>query len=143
MRIEPWYKRTFSSIVAKSDLSSIPLDLADPFVAGKPANKLFLLWRMAMPVVTSATEAYAQCNIGQITPPRASPTDRSRMRKYAMYEMAPATGSHLSVTCSKCQCVSRLLVFEAYKLEFHVHVLGSVKGSHVAASIALYRLEKF
>jgi hypothetical protein len=36
----------------------IPIDLDDPFVRGKPENKLLLLWRMGMPAVVAATPAY-------------------------------------------------------------------------------------
>lgn len=53
-----WDEATFSKIVTKCDVAVIPISTGDPFTRGKPGNKLALLWRMAMPVVTSATPAY-------------------------------------------------------------------------------------
>jgi hypothetical protein len=61
-----WQESTFSEIITRCDLAVIPVPLNNPFSCGKPANKLALLWRMAMPVVTSATPAYQamQCAAG-------------------------------------------------------------------------------
>jgi len=53
-----WNESTVSDIICSCDLAVIPLDLSDPFAAGKPENKLLLLWRMGMPVITSSTPAY-------------------------------------------------------------------------------------
>jgi glycosyltransferase involved in cell wall biosynthesis len=53
-----WNEQMCSSIVCASDLAVIPIDLNDPFLRGKPENKLLLFWRMGMPTVTSATPAY-------------------------------------------------------------------------------------
>lgn len=53
-----WNAATMSPIVTACDLAVIPLRLDHPLWAGKPANKLFLFWRMAMPAVVSATPAY-------------------------------------------------------------------------------------
>lgn len=53
-----WRETDCADIICSCDLAVIPLALADPFSAGKPENKLLLFWRMAMPVVTSATPAY-------------------------------------------------------------------------------------
>ena len=58
IKFHRWDEATCSSIIRECDLAVIPIDLSDPFVAGKPENKLLLLWRMGMPVVTSATPAY-------------------------------------------------------------------------------------
>lgn len=58
VRLHPWDEATCSEIIRNCDLAVIPIDLSDPFVTGKPENKLLLLWRMGMPVVTSATPAY-------------------------------------------------------------------------------------
>ena len=44
--------------MSSCDLGVIPIDLADPFVTGKPENKLLVQWRMGLPVITSATPAY-------------------------------------------------------------------------------------
>jgi glycosyltransferase involved in cell wall biosynthesis len=53
-----WDEKTFANCVCSCDLAIIPINLSDPFAAGKPENKLLLFWRMGMPVVTSATPAY-------------------------------------------------------------------------------------
>lgn len=58
VRFHPWDEATCSEVIQNCDLAVIPIDLSDPFVTGKPENKLLLLWRMGMPVVTSATPAY-------------------------------------------------------------------------------------
>ena len=58
VQFHPWAEATSSEVIRNCDLAVIPIDLADPFVTGKPENKLLLLWRMGMPVVTSATPAY-------------------------------------------------------------------------------------
>lgn len=55
-----WKEADCADIICSCDLAVIPLSLADPFAAGKPENKLLLFWRMAMPVVTSASPAYAR-----------------------------------------------------------------------------------
>ena len=53
-----WNELDCAKIVCSCDLAIIPLALDDPFASGKPENKLLLFWRMAMPVVTSASPAY-------------------------------------------------------------------------------------
>jgi len=52
-----WNIHTLTSIICSFDLAIIPIDLTNEFTSGKPANKLLLFWRMAMPVITSATKA--------------------------------------------------------------------------------------
>jgi hypothetical protein len=54
----PWERATWSDTITQGDLAIIPIDMNNPFTTGKPGNKLALLWRAAMPVVTSATPAY-------------------------------------------------------------------------------------
>lgn len=56
--VHRWEERTWAKVVRDFDLAVIPIDLTDPFTAGKPENKLLLFWRMGVPVVTSATPAY-------------------------------------------------------------------------------------
>lgn len=56
--IHPWDAATWSDTITRCDIAIIPIDLGDPLTVGKPGNKLSLLWRAAMPVVTSATPAY-------------------------------------------------------------------------------------
>lgn len=58
VQLHAWNQATWSRVVRESDLAVIPIDLADPFVTGKPENKLVLFWRMGLPVLTAATPAY-------------------------------------------------------------------------------------
>ena len=60
VRFHEWKEVDCADIICSCDLAVIPLNLNDTFSAGKPENKLLLLWRMAMPVVTSATPAYVR-----------------------------------------------------------------------------------
>jgi len=53
-----WNPQLLSPILVACDLGLIPVPLSSPLEAGKPENKLLLFWRMAVPVVTSATRAY-------------------------------------------------------------------------------------
>jgi len=53
-----WSADRFAELVTACDLAVIPIDLNDPFAAGKPENKLLIFWRLAMPTLTSATPAY-------------------------------------------------------------------------------------
>lgn len=59
-KVHEWNKETCTKIISQYDVAVIPIDLLDPLVAGKPENKLMLLWRVGMPVVTSATPAYVR-----------------------------------------------------------------------------------
>jgi glycosyltransferase involved in cell wall biosynthesis len=60
VNVYAWSEENCSEVVRNSDLAIIPIDLSDPFVFGKPENKLLLLWRMGIPVVASATPAYSR-----------------------------------------------------------------------------------
>lgn len=60
VRFHEWKEVDCADVICSCDLAVIPLNLNDPFAAGKPENKLLLLWRMAMPVVTSASPAYVR-----------------------------------------------------------------------------------
>lgn len=62
--VHEWNEKTCAMVITSCDLGVIPIDLNNPFAAGKPENKLLLLWRMGMPVVTSATPAYARAMHG-------------------------------------------------------------------------------
>lgn len=53
-----WEETTFSEIATRCDVAIIPIALDHTLAAAKPGNKLALLWRLAMPVVASATPAY-------------------------------------------------------------------------------------
>jgi glycosyltransferase involved in cell wall biosynthesis len=60
VRLHAWLEDKCAEIICACDLAVIPLMLTDPFTAGKPENKLLLLWRMGMPVLASATPAYTR-----------------------------------------------------------------------------------
>jgi hypothetical protein len=53
-----WNEQMLAAICCAADLAVIPVPLEDPFLAGKPENKLLLFWRMGLPTVASATPAY-------------------------------------------------------------------------------------
>jgi hypothetical protein len=76
----PWNEQTCSEIVTSCDLALIPIDLDDPFVSGKPENKLLLLWRMGMPAVVSATPAYRRAMAEAGTPEFACARDSEWLR---------------------------------------------------------------
>jgi hypothetical protein len=59
--LRPWEKQSMPALVAESDIAVIPIDLSNPVARSKPENKLMLLWRLGMPVVTSGTPAYQRC----------------------------------------------------------------------------------
>ncbi len=60
VELHEWNEQTCADIICSCDAAVIPLDLTDPFAAGKPENKLLLLWRMGLPVIASASPAYAR-----------------------------------------------------------------------------------
>jgi hypothetical protein len=53
-----WNPHLFASVVTGADIALVPVDLSTPLTAGKPENKLLLFWRLGMPVIASASEAY-------------------------------------------------------------------------------------
>jgi hypothetical protein len=53
-----WDEATCADLITRCDVAVIPIPLDNPFASGKPGNNLALLWRLAMPVVTSATPSY-------------------------------------------------------------------------------------
>lgn len=59
IKVHAWNEETCAKIITECDVAVVPVDMRDSLGAGKSANKLILLWRMGMPVVTSATPAYA------------------------------------------------------------------------------------
>ena len=53
-----WDEATLSDLVTQCDAAIIPIFTGDPLTRGKPGNKLALLWRLGMPVITSTTPSY-------------------------------------------------------------------------------------
>ncbi|MDO9372331.1 MAG: glycosyltransferase [Gammaproteobacteria bacterium] len=64
VHLHEWKEEDCADIICACDIAVIPLVLDDPFIAGKPENKLLLFWRMGMPVVASATPAYVRAMQG-------------------------------------------------------------------------------
>jgi len=60
VRLYEWNEQTCADIICGCDAAIVPLDLSDPFAAGKPENKLLLFWRMGLPTIASASPAYAR-----------------------------------------------------------------------------------
>ena len=53
-----WNKLNFFENITSNDIALIPLSQRNPMEYGKPSNKLFLFYKMNMPVIASATPAY-------------------------------------------------------------------------------------
>lgn len=59
-----WNAFMLPHIATACDMAIIPLDLDDPFSAGKPENKLVLFWRMGLPTLATATPAHRRAMRG-------------------------------------------------------------------------------
>jgi hypothetical protein len=57
-KIYEWDKVEVSKIAASCDIGIIPLNLNDIKASYKPENKLIFMWKIGLPVITSATAAY-------------------------------------------------------------------------------------
>lgn len=55
-----WNPHLFSHIATACDLAIIPIDMRNPFLVSKPANKVLFFWRMAMPTLVDPTPAYVK-----------------------------------------------------------------------------------
>lgn len=73
--VRRWDKTTVSEEITRCDAAIIPIVTSDPLTRGKPGNKLALLWRMAMPVVTSDTPSYRRMQAAASTPELACHSD--------------------------------------------------------------------
>ena len=62
--LHEWNADLLSVVCTACDLAVIPIPLDEPFLRGKPENKLVLFWRMGLPVVTSPTPAYERAMQG-------------------------------------------------------------------------------
>lgn len=97
-----WNDQTFSAIATACDLAIVPIPPGDPYLRGKPENKLVLLWRTGLPVVTSATPAYSQAmrNSGVPLLCETLPEWHAMLRRLAHDEAlrreAAAAGRHLA-----------------------------------------------
>lgn len=57
-RFHEWVPETLIKVATSADLALIPINLFDPFAAGKPENKLLSFWRLGVPSLVSATPAH-------------------------------------------------------------------------------------
>jgi glycosyltransferase involved in cell wall biosynthesis len=55
-----WHEQTCSAVCAACDIALIPIPLDDAFAAGKAENKLLFFWRVGVPTIVSATNAYTR-----------------------------------------------------------------------------------
>ena len=55
-----WNPQLFASLATGCDLALAPVDLSTALTAGKPENKLLLYWRLGLPVLASASDAYVR-----------------------------------------------------------------------------------
>ena len=55
-----WNLNSINDNIIQNDLAIIPLSKSNPLEYGKPANKLFLFFKMGMPTITSNTFAYTE-----------------------------------------------------------------------------------
>jgi hypothetical protein len=55
-----WNPHLFASVATGCDIALAPVDLTTPLTAGKPENKLLLYWRLGLPVLASASDAYVR-----------------------------------------------------------------------------------
>ena len=58
--IIPWSVQNITITAEKSDFGVLPLDLSQPIQKLKPENRLLIMWRLGLPVITSETQAYAR-----------------------------------------------------------------------------------
>lgn len=57
-KLTEWSQFGVKAIASHCDLGIIPMSLSDPLARNKPENKLLIMWRLGLPVLTSATPAY-------------------------------------------------------------------------------------
>ena len=62
--VTPWQKQDFWRHIQAADVAIIPMDLGHSMIRAKPDNKLVLLWKLGMPVLTGATPAYRRAMAG-------------------------------------------------------------------------------
>jgi hypothetical protein len=60
IKFKEWNKETINQDIIVNDLAIIPLSKNNPLEYGKPANKLYLFFKMGMPTITSNTYAYKE-----------------------------------------------------------------------------------
>lgn len=89
VRFTPWQKETFSGHITAADLALIPMAFSHPMFALKPENKLVLLWKLGMPVLTASTPAYRRA-MGAAGLDLICETEREWTERLAALAEAPA-----------------------------------------------------
>ncbi len=56
-----WNSEILSAICTRCDIALLPIPRKPAIYWAKPENRLLMLWRMGLPVLASATPAYARC----------------------------------------------------------------------------------
>ncbi len=56
-----WNAQMLSTICINCDIAVLPIPREPPIYWAKPENRLLMLWQMGLPVIASATPAYARC----------------------------------------------------------------------------------
>jgi hypothetical protein len=64
LRLHRWSPATLADVASYSDIGIIPMHLDRPLFRAKAENKLLLLWRLGLPVITSAIPAYQRAMSG-------------------------------------------------------------------------------
>lgn len=64
VHLHEWERDSFASDIRAADVAILPIDPNNRFAMGKPENKLVMLWKLGMPVIASATPAYARAMRG-------------------------------------------------------------------------------
>lgn len=58
VRFHKWTNKNLVNLAKECDFAIVPIDLTDPFMYGKPENKLLLLWKLGLPAIVSSTPSY-------------------------------------------------------------------------------------
>ncbi len=64
LTVTPWRKEDFWRHIIAADVAIIPMDGYHSMILAKPDNKLILLWKLGMPVLTGGTAAYRRAMAG-------------------------------------------------------------------------------
>ncbi|MBL4818471.1 MAG: hypothetical protein JKY15_04470 [Deltaproteobacteria bacterium] len=56
-----WNSAMLSTICTQCDIALLPIPQKPPIYWAKPENRLLMLWRMGLPVLTSSTPAHMRC----------------------------------------------------------------------------------
>lgn len=60
LNLVPWTPENLYSSSKNSNIAMIPIDLTVPMQRLKPENRLLIMWRLGLPCLTSASDAYSR-----------------------------------------------------------------------------------